>query len=193
MTIYELPVKTHYYLLILLAAATVLGPVALTARTGTIFATAYAQHQHEDDNNSDDDGAGHKMDTDMKMMNMATSADGTRPLPKSPFVYSDTSSGILVKVSWKPDSVNTKAPTKFTFEFLNSTTGDHLRDVSYSVHMLLDGKGVEHGHKTSAPDGVGTLEHKFDSKGLLSVMVESIRVERTPTNAVVQLDIPVVS
>lgn len=99
---------------------------------------------------------------------------------ESPAVYDIPESNIQVKVSWQPEIINTDEPTRFTFEFLNSTTGEHLQDVSYAVHMALDGKSMGHGHESKAPDGIGTIEQQFDSKGSLSIIIDSIAAGDAP-------------
>ena len=52
----------------------------------------------------------------------------------------------------------------------------HLENVSYAVHMALDGKSIGHAHEGTAPDGIVTLEQKFDSTGSLAIVIESIRI-----------------
>ena len=99
---------------------------------------------------------------------------------ESPVIYDIPDSNVQVKVSWQPEIINTDESTTFTFEFLNSTTSERLQDVSYAVHMGLDGKSLGHGHEAKAPDGTGTLEQQFDSMGSLSIIVDSIAVGDGP-------------
>ena len=99
---------------------------------------------------------------------------------ESPAIYDIADSNVQVKTSWQPEIINTDEPTTFTLEFLDSTTGDHLQDVSYAVHMRLDGKSMGHGHEAKAPDGIGTVEQQFDSRGSLSMIVDSIAVGDGP-------------
>ena len=68
-----------------------------------------------------------------------------------------------------------------------------MSNVTYSLHVLLDGEGLEHGHEASAPKGIGTFVHSFEAKGSLSIMIESVKDAKVPTDAMVQVSIPVVA
>lgn len=37
-----------------------------------------------------------------------------------------------------------------------------------------------HGHESKAPDGIGTIEQQFDSKGSLSIIIDSIAAGDAP-------------
>ena len=126
--------------------------VSATLMTTSIFAEVHAQEDHS-------------METNDELVDA-----------ESPVIYDIPDSNIQVEVSWQPKIINTDEPTTFTFEFLNSTTGEHLQDVSYAVHMGLDGKSLGHGHEAEAPDGVGTVEQQFYTMGSLSIIVDSIAV-----------------
>lgn len=187
--------KVH--ILTVFIAAIISGSLVLAVAGGTLL-PAYAQNAHGSDVDDHNKGLpahqmGRGMNTDMNMTSMTTNEQISNLSSKSPFLLNDTASNMQVKVSWKPNSINTMVPVKFTFEFLNLTTGEHLSDVTYSLHVLLDGKGLEHGHETGAPKGVGTFEHTFDATGSLSIIIESIKVAKMPTGAMVQLSIPVKS
>ena len=69
-------------------------------------------------------------------------------------------SDVKVKLSHQPEIIDNDELTTFTFEFLSSTIGQHLKDVSYSVHIMLDGKSIVHGHEDIASSGVGIIEQK---------------------------------
>lgn len=110
----------------------------------------------------------------------------------SPFIYNIPDSNVQVKVPWQPEIINTDEPTTFTFEFLDSNTGEHLQDVSYAVHMMLDGKSMGHGHEANAPEGMGTLEQQFDSMGSLSIIIDSITVGDAAIDGFAQINLAVV-
>ena len=76
--------------------------------------------------------------------------------------------------------------------FFDTDTEQRLQNVSYSVHMSLDGKSLAHTHAGSAPDGIGEVEQKFDSMGSLSIIVESIKVRNTPIEGAAQFTVSVV-
>lgn len=129
-----------------------------------------------------------QMDDQMEMGDNTTATTNA----SSPMTYNLTDSNVQVKLSWQPESINTDEPTKFTYEFLNVSTGEHLSDVSYAVHMALDGESVGHGHNGTAPEGIGTFEQQFDSQGSLSIVLESIKVGNSAIDGVAQFSINVV-
>lgn len=132
-----------------------------------------------------------QMDDQMEMNGNATTTNSTSA--SSPVTYNLTDSGVQLRLSWKPQAINTEKPTMFSFEFLDSDTGEHLSNVSYAVHMSLDGKRLGHGHNGTALEGIGTLEQKFDSMGSLSIIVESIKVgNAAPLTEFAQFNLSVV-
>lgn len=92
-------------------------------------------------------------------MNMPESSTNST----SPAIYEIPNSGVQVKLSWQPEAINTNETAQLTFEFIDTETGQHLQNVSYSVHMSLDGKSMGHAHEGKAPEGIGTIEQEFDS------------------------------
>ena len=110
----------------------------------------------------------------------------------SPAIYEIPNSRVQVKMTWQPDSINTNETSKFAFEFIDTDTEQRLQDVTFSVHMTLDGKSMSHGHQATAPEGIGMIEQKFDSTGSLSIVVESIKVGDTVIEGSVQYRITVV-
>lgn len=83
--------------------------------------------------------------------------------------------------------------TTFTFEFIDTATQQRLQNVSYAVHMLLDGRSMGHAHEGTAPEGIGTVGQEFDSTGSLAIIVESIRIGNdTPVQGVAQFNVAVV-
>jgi|SRR5581483_6929225 len=207
MKIYVMAMKVYLLSLTVLTATTttttttaaIISGSLLLATAGIFLPPVYAQNSHQNNEVGNDDGSTtpstHRIEDsmNMNMMNMTTNEETLDTPTQPPFLFNDTTSDMQVKVSWEPISINTKVPTKFTFEFFNSNTGDRLSDITYSLHLLLDGKGLEHGHETSAPEGIGTFVRTFEAKGSLSIMIESIKVAKVPTDAVVQLSIPVVA
>jgi len=110
-----------------------------------------------------------------------------------PAIYEIPNSGIQVKLSWEPQAINTNETTGFTFEFIDADTEQHLQNVSFSVHMSLEGESRGHGHESTAPEGIGTIDQKFDSMGSLSIIVESIKVGNdTPIEGFAQFNLTVV-
>lgn len=123
---------------------------------------------------------------------MTIASSNVTGVESSPINFNIPNGNVQVRLSWQPETINTDGATKFTFEFLDTKTGEHLKDVSYSVHTMLDRKSVVHGHEATVPDGFGTLEQKFSSKGALSIVIESIKVGNTPINDFAQFNLTVV-
>lgn len=111
---------------------------------------------------------------------------------ESPVIYNVSDSNVQIRVSWQPEIINTDEPTTFTFEFLDSGTGERLQGVSYATHMTLDGKSVGHGHEGKAPEGIGTLVQQFDSMGSLSIIIDSMTVRDIPVEGFAQINLAVV-
>ena len=121
-------------------------------------------------------------------MNVTT----TRNNQSSPAIYEIPDSGVQVKLSWQPEAISINETTTFTFEFIDTATQQRLQNVSYAVHILLDGRGMGHAHETTAPEGIGTVEQEFDSAGSLTIIVESIRIGNdTPVQGVAQFNVAV--
>ncbi len=92
---------------------------------------------------------------------------------ESPVMMTTDDGSINVMLSWVPETINIDdQPTTFTIEFLDADTEQRLNDVTYSVHMMFDGKDLGHGHNGTAADGVATIEQEFDSVGTLGMVVE---------------------
>jgi len=130
------------------------------------------------------------MSGSMSSMNMT--GDSAVNATRSPVIYTLPNSGIQIKMSWLPESINTNDTTKFTFEFIDRDTEQHLQNVSFSVHMSLDGTSMGHAHEATAPQGIVTVEQKFDAVGSLMIIVESIKVNGTLVNDVAQFGLSVV-
>jgi hypothetical protein len=151
---------------------TVLVLVTVTASLTIVQVSAQGDHMQKGDS-----------------MNVTT----TRNNQTSPLVYEILDSGVQVNLSWQPEAISTNETTVFTFEFIDSETQQHLQNVSYSVHMSLDGRSMGHAHEDSAPDGIGTVEQEFDSTGLLTIVVESTKVGiDTPIEGAAQFSVAVV-
>lgn len=129
---------------------------------------------------------------EMNMNETMTASPNATGIESSPMNFDIPNSNVQVRLSWQPETINIDEATRFTFEFLDAKTGEHLEDVSYSAHMMLDGKSIVHGHEATVPDGIGTLEQKFSSKGALSIVIESIKVGSTPVNDFAQFNLTVV-
>jgi len=111
----------------------------------------------------------------------------------SPVIYDIPNSGVRVKMSWQPEAINTNETTQFIFEFLDTDFERRLQNVSYAVHMSLDGKSMGHAHEGTATEGIGTVEQKFDSTGSLAIVIDSIRVGNdTPIEGAAQFGVVVV-
>ena len=78
----------------------------------------------------------------INMNEIMTASPNATGIESSPMSFDIPDNNIQVKLSWQPETINTDETTRFTFEFLDSSTGEHLKDVSYSVHMMLDGKSM---------------------------------------------------
>lgn len=117
---------------------------------------------------------------------------GEQANAESPVIYDVSDSNVQIKVSWQPEIINTDEPATFTFEFLDASTGEHLQDVSYAAHMMLDGKSMGHGHEGKAPEGIGTLEQQFDSMGSLSIIIDSMTVGDAAVGGFAQINLAVV-
>lgn len=109
----------------------------------------------------------------------------------SPVIYEIPDTTVQIKLSWQPEAINTNDTTTFTFEFIDSDTEQRLQNVSYSVHMSLNGRSMGHAHEGAAPEGIGTLEQQFDSQGSLSMIVESIKVGDSAIDGSAQFSINV--
>jgi len=109
-----------------------------------------------------------------------------------PMTYDIEDSNVRVNLSWQPESIDIDGPTTFTFEFLDSNTGERLSDVSYSVHLMVDDKTVIHGHEDTAPEGIGTMEQQFDETGALTVIVDTIAIGDNTVDSFAQFDTTVV-
>lgn len=110
----------------------------------------------------------------------------------SPAIYQLANSSIQIEMTWQPEPINTNDTTKFTFEFTDTETGQHVQNVSFSVHMSLDGKSMGHAHEGTAPEGIGVVEQKFDTMGSLVIIVESIKVGDTTQTDHAQFSLNVV-
>jgi hypothetical protein len=122
-------------------------------------------------------------------MNVTT----TRGNQTSPVVYEIPDGGVQVKLSWEPEAISTNETATFTFEFIDIDTQQRLQNVSYAVHMSLDGRSMGHAHEGTVPEGIGTVKQEFDSTGSLAIVVESIRVGNdTPVRGAAQFSVAVV-
>ena len=110
----------------------------------------------------------------------------------SPAIYQLANSSIQIVMTWQPEAINTNDTTKFTFEFVDTDTEQHVQNVSFSVHMSLDGKSMGHAHEATAPEGIGVIDQKFDTMGSLVIIVESIKVENTPLTDYAQFSLNVI-
>ena len=129
----------------------------------------------------------HQMNMD-ENVTASTNATGTG----LPMTYDIEDSSVRVNLSWEPESINIDEPTTFTFEFLDSNTGERLSDVSYSVHLMVDDKTVIHGHEDTAPDGLGTMDQQFDETGALTLIVDTINIGEDSVDGFAQFDATVV-
>jgi hypothetical protein len=92
---------------------------------------------------------------------------------ESPVIMTTDDGKINVMLSWVPETISVdKQPTTFTIEFLDADTEQRLNNVTYSVHMTIDGKDLGHGHNGTAVDGLATIEQEFDSVGTLGMVAE---------------------
>jgi hypothetical protein len=92
---------------------------------------------------------------------------------ESPVIMTTDDGKINVMLSWDPQTINIDdQPTTFTIEFLDADTEQRLNNVTYSVHMTVDGKDLGHGHNGTAAEGIATIEQEFDSVGTLGIVVE---------------------
>lgn len=99
---------------------------------------------------------------------------------------------INVKLSWDPQTINIDdQPTTFTIEFLDADTEQRLNDVTYSVHMTIDGKDLGHGHNGTAVDGIASVEQEFDSVGTLGMVVEIHNLGSADVSQFVQFTVAV--
>jgi len=130
------------------------------------------------------------MSDSMSSMNMTGGSAISATSP--PAIYTLPNSSIQVKMTWEPESINTNDTTKFTFEFIDTDTEQRVQNVSFSVHMSLDGKSMGHAHEATAPEGIGIVEQMFDSMGSLSIVLESIKVGTTPITDTAQFSLNVV-
>lgn len=130
---------------------------------------------------------------DHMQMGDSMSVTTTRNNQTSPVVYEIPDSGVQVKLSWQPEAISTNETTTFTFEFIDTDTQQRLQNVSYAVHMSLDGRSMGHAHEGTAPEGIGTIEQEFDSTGSLAIVVESIMIGNdTPVEGSAQFGVAVV-
>lgn len=110
----------------------------------------------------------------------------------SPVIQDLANGTAQLKLSWQPEAINLDGPTTFTFEFVNASTGEPLQNVTYSVHLSLNGTSMGHAHEGEAREGIGTVEQEFDSMGSLSIVIESIRIGDAELEDLVQVTITVV-
>lgn len=110
----------------------------------------------------------------------------------SPAVYQLANSSIQIVMTWQPEAINTNDTTKFTFEFIDTDTEQHVQNVSFSVHMSLNGKSMGHAHEGTAPEGIAVVEQEFDTMGSLVIIVESIKVGNTTQTDHAQFSLNVV-
>lgn len=108
-----------------------------------------------------------------------------------PIVMTTEDGRVDVKLSWEPEVLDIDQPAQFTVVFLDHETGDRLKDVTYAVHMSLDGRSIGHGHNGTAPNGTGEFEQSFDSTGSLSMIMEVQQAGGVDINQVAQFSIAV--
>ena len=151
-----------YKLLFITCALLMTGYSITDSHTYSVFAT-------EEQSN---DSMGMKMD-----MNMNTTSDhtliGNNPhnaIP--PITQVTTDKTINVKLLWIPQKILPRIPITFTIEFLDSKTGEHLKDVEYSLHLFMNGSGIGHSHSLKTANGIGKIVWPFSSSGTLTVIVE---------------------
>jgi len=58
--------------------------------------------------------------------------------------------------------------------------------------MTLGGKSMGHAHEAAAPEGIGTVDQKFDTMGNLAIIVESIEVDNSSITDFAQFNLNVV-
>ena len=126
--------------------------------------------------------------SDQMIMTGVSSTNAT----SSPAIYQLANSSIQIVMTWQPEAINTNDTTKFTFEFIDTDTEQLVQNVSFSVHMSLDGKSMGHAHEGTAPEGIGVIEQKFDTMGSLLIIVESIAVGNTTETDHAQFSLNVV-
>ena len=111
---------------------------------------------------------------------------------ESPVAMATDDGKINVKLSWIPETISIDdQPTTFTMEFLDANTEQRMNNVTYSVHMTIDGKDLGHGHNGIAAEGVATIEQEFDSIGTLGMVVEIHSVGSVDVSQVVQFTVAV--
>ena len=120
-------------------------------------------------------------------MNQTSSA-----LVQSPATMTTETGNIQVKLSWaEPINATDPKSTQFIVEFLNASTSQRLSNVTYSVHILLNGVGVGHLHDLNATDGIGIAREKFNSTGTLNLFIEILKVGSSKMDQTVQFNIAV--
>jgi len=98
---------------------------------------------------------------------------------ESPAIYTLPNSKMQIKMTWQPEAINTNDSTKFTFEFIDTDTEQLVQNISFTAHMSLAGKSMVHKHEVTAPNGIATINQKFDSRGSLLIIIDSIKVGNT--------------
>jgi hypothetical protein len=111
---------------------------------------------------------------------------------ESPVAITTDDGNINIMLSWVPDTISVhEQPTTFTIEFLDADTEQPLNDVTYSVHMTIDGKDLGHGHNGTAAEGIATIEQEFDSVGTLGMVVEIYSIGSAQVGQIAQFSVAV--
>jgi hypothetical protein len=111
---------------------------------------------------------------------------------QSPIAMTTEDGTITVGLSWEPETINIEdQPTTFTIEFLDAETEERLQDVTYSIHMTIDGRDLGHGHEGIASDGIVTMEQQFDSVGALGMVIEIHSIDSEDVSQFAQFSVTV--